>query len=178
MTLDETIKSIEKKLSNSMHFGEFKDAYNVSIFDDERAYNLGLYFKQLKQDDFQIYIQLKLDLEYLRDFYDSKGLINYFSLKTSKIADTKISVWTYPLLIFAIFIITIGLIRQFNGLYTVALGIKKMPTYFTGLMWVIIGLALCWFTLAPIWRRSKYKKFYKKYNVNDKTRCREHSVRD
>lgn len=105
MTIDQIIKSITNKISDTELRTEFIYVSTISTTEDERAYNLGLFFHKLKKEHFETVIELKVELEYLRDYYDNKELIDFFSLKSTKIVPTKLSVWTYPLLIFGLVLI-------------------------------------------------------------------------
>lgn len=165
MTLDKIIKSISNKLLDSELRTEFIYVTKISTIEDERAYNLGLFFNKLRKDHFETIIALKVELEYLRDYYDNKKLKDFFLLKTSKIVSTKLGIWTFPLLVFGLVLIILGSIRQYQGLYKATVGTKLMPVYHTGLLYVIVGLALVWAGIAQIRQRKKYKVFYKKYNV-------------
>ena len=89
MTIDDIIKSITNKISDTELRTEFIYVSKISTAEDERAYNLGLFFHKLRKEHFETIIELKVELEYLRDYYDNKKLINFFLLKSSKIVATK-----------------------------------------------------------------------------------------
>ena len=166
MEFDKTILSIKNKLKDSKYFDDFITAYSISDIEDERAYNLGLYFEKLKVDDFPLYINLKNDLEYLRDFYDNKDLKKFFILKSAKEVSTKINSLSYFGIILGSTIIILGIIRQYKGLYKVTIGMKQQPVYHTGLLYVIFGIAILWASFAPLKKAFRYRKFYKKYFIN------------
>ena len=165
MKFENIINSIRLTLEKSDLIKQFDIAYYISFNEEERAYNLGLFFRKIEQDNQVILSELKDHVLDLQDYYHKRYLKEYFMLKKTCKHKTRINYWPYFFLILGIVIIFLSIKSHLDGQYSVSINLKtKLPVYMTGLLGLIIGLAVCFGAISLIRQNNITRNFYKTFD--------------